>query len=314
MIDDRVYIYRDFVRTASQRFEHRLNEIEVVHKFDYGDEFEIAICHTLRQVLPQQFGVCRGHVVNRAGDEAGDDIIIFDRMLYPTLRLLPMDDYSRKEWIPIEGVYAYIEAKHSLRFVSKDNVAGGGSTIDKAIKQVHLVKELCDQRAPTWEKVSTDPFGLSTSYSQANRLYAMIFARHVRLDNAIVKSPSVIEGLLQPFISENSRTMPDLMVAGNSNLVFPGREIWISGMPHLGIFNDGEFRSGQNSKLHQVTVPEIAFGTALCMLLCALSNIQLGEISMVDIVNDALSPKPTVAPHIDRNPPSDNKQKGHQVF
>ena len=55
----------------------------------------------LRIFLPSKYGVCRGFVVNRHGDKAGDDIIIYDQEKFPTLRLLPKDDFSLKEEIPI---------------------------------------------------------------------------------------------------------------------------------------------------------------------------------------------------------------------
>lgn len=147
------YLFRDYVSTLSARFQGYLDRIQYFYGFDSGDEFEVAICRMLQSALPQQVGVCRGHVVNGAGDQAGDDIIIYDRLRCPTLRLLPQEDFSRKEWVPIQAVYAYIEAKHSLNLEKKaeeeklgEKRKVDGTTLLKACKQVEAVKALCDQR------------------------------------------------------------------------------------------------------------------------------------------------------------------------
>jgi hypothetical protein len=297
---NRCYVYRDFVRTLNNRFLDNLNRIQTVHNFDYGDEFEIAICEMLRTVLPPKFGVCRGHVVDRDGRQAGDDILIFDRMLFPTLRLLPDEDYSRKEWIPIEAVYAYIEAKHSLRLEKKDcKSTSMKNTLQTALQQVRTVKELCNTREPTWEQL-IGPFSKpSNKYVQANRMYAGILGRRVIINNEITSDPKTICSVLEDAIAFNDVHMPDLIIAGNSNIVLPGQKIWIQGFPFLNIENCGEL----GTKLHQVTVPEISFGIGLCIILQAITQIVLGQVSMIDIINDSLSPTPTPRPYIDRTPP-----------
>jgi len=87
--------------------------MHAVHNFDYGDEFEIALCEVLRTILPGRAAVCRGYVIAQDGRMAGDDIIVFDATRFPVLRALG-DDLSRKEKVPAEAVLAYIEAKHTL--------------------------------------------------------------------------------------------------------------------------------------------------------------------------------------------------------
>src|SRR6266498_5826443 len=135
-------LYGDFVRNMARRFDEALSEIESTYNFELGDEFEIAICNTLRRILPHRFGICRGYVVNRDGEVAGDDIIIYERIRFPTARLLG-EDYSRKEKVPIEAVFAYIEAKHTLQLVGD-----GGSSLLNALRQAGAVKALCEQRQP----------------------------------------------------------------------------------------------------------------------------------------------------------------------
>src|SRR5690554_797229 len=119
------YKYDNFVENLSNKFHSRLEEISSDYNFDLGDEFEIAICEALRSFLPIKYGICRGFVVDSEGCKEGDDIIIFDQVNYPTIKLNKKDDYSRKENIPIEAVCAYIEAKHTLT----------DETFDKSISQ-----------------------------------------------------------------------------------------------------------------------------------------------------------------------------------
>lgn len=63
--DENMLLYQGYVQTLSQRFESALSEIASQHNFELGDEFEIAICKTLRKILPTRFGICsestRGH-------------------------------------------------------------------------------------------------------------------------------------------------------------------------------------------------------------------------------------------------------------
>ena len=80
--------YGDYLQTISVKFENLFQDISVQHNFDYGPEFEIALCKALRIILPAKFGICRGFAVTLDGDIAGDDIIIFDNERFPTLRLL----------------------------------------------------------------------------------------------------------------------------------------------------------------------------------------------------------------------------------
>src|SRR5581483_5839792 len=100
-------LYKGYVANVARRFDEALSQIAANHNLELGGEFEIALCRTLRNALPHRYGVCRGFVVNAEGDAAGDDIIIYDRARFPTLRALGDEDFSRLENIPIEAVYAY---------------------------------------------------------------------------------------------------------------------------------------------------------------------------------------------------------------
>lgn len=132
-------LYKNYLKLLSNKFLRKLEDISGVYGFDYGVEFEIAVCEILRSFLPSKYGVCRGFVVNENGNVAGDDIIIYDQERFPTLRLTDQKDIARKEQIPIEAVYAYIEAKHTLILGDKES----NSSLNHALEQVRKVKELC---------------------------------------------------------------------------------------------------------------------------------------------------------------------------
>jgi|ERR1019366_520635 hypothetical protein len=131
-------LYNDWLPQVAQRFQQKFESIQVAHNFDLGNEFEVAVAEVLREILPRRFGVCRGFVVARNGERAGDDIIVFDAQAFPTLRALATD-LSRKEAVPAEAVLAYIEAKHTLHVEGEERV---GQSLAKATSQVDLVKRI----------------------------------------------------------------------------------------------------------------------------------------------------------------------------
>jgi hypothetical protein len=73
-------MYDGFIKKIATAFEGALAEIDAGFNFDYGPEFEIVMCKTLRRILPQKFGVCRGYLVNQKGTTKGDDIIIYEKI------------------------------------------------------------------------------------------------------------------------------------------------------------------------------------------------------------------------------------------
>ncbi|CED71365.1 putative uncharacterized protein [Aliivibrio wodanis] len=133
--------YRSLIENISVLFNSRLNEISVHYNLEYGNEFEVALCHVISSFLPKKAGVCRGFVVDSEGNKVGDDIIIYDKSSYNTLRGIRDGDFSLKQQIPIEAVYAYIEAKSTV-YLESDN----RNTLQKALKQQSQVRELIGKR------------------------------------------------------------------------------------------------------------------------------------------------------------------------
>lgn len=128
--------YNDWLGHLAERFQSKFDDIRTVYNFDYGDEFEIALCEILKGLIPRRASVCRGFIVAQDGVLAGDDIIIFDSARFPALRAIG-EDLSRKEQVPAEAVLAYIEAKHTLYMHGNS-----GQSLEKAVDQTAAVKSL----------------------------------------------------------------------------------------------------------------------------------------------------------------------------
>lgn len=281
-------MYGDFVQNITRSFDCALDEIEAVHNFELGGEFEVAICQTLRRVLPSRFGICRGYVVNSLGDVAGDDVIIYERVHYPTSRLLGEDNYERKEKIPIEAACAYIEAKHTL------NLLGDGEgSVRKAVSQAASVKRFCQQRKPVPLGQIARGVNLGANLSaqspagwpdKRNPFYAVILARRVRLKGTgpILQSVDEINTVLVGQ-NLNADLLPDLIVAGRSNVV----------LPVLALTNEEQtimspFTLDGRTQLACRIVNGIAFGISLVHLLWALDYIELGPMPWSRILGESL--------------------------
>lgn len=176
--------YKDFAGRLSRRVSARLSLIEAQFNFDYGDEYEVAICEVLADILPARYGVCRGSLVTFDGEEAGDDLIIFDRVSYPTLRSSIAPNFAVKEQVPIEAAYAYIECKHRVELASD---LGASKVLATAVEQVRNAKRLAATRVPNPnpDYHDQDRFKLKKredwpAYYPAlkNELFGVVFARH----------------------------------------------------------------------------------------------------------------------------------------
>lgn len=238
------------------------------------------------------------------GDEAGDDIIIYDRTIFPTLRLLPQEDYSRKEWVPIEAVCAYIEAKHTLILDESPPPKKKKKTqkkprkkkknqqsLQKALQQLGAVRTICASRAPVpINEIArhVQLAGVNIPWDEGlppkrNPFFGMVLAHRVKLTakGNYLEDPQEIRQALF------NRTMDppnyaDLIVCGPSNLVTP---VVIKD----GNVNFRMFLYGMDVSLISLIAKDIAFGAALTMLLTVLNMLQLGDLPWVQIVGDALT-------------------------
>jgi len=286
------HLYNDFVVRIARAFERALSAMEAGYGFDYGLEFEVALCKTIRRLLPQRFAVCRGYVVNRVGEMAGDDIIIFERHLFPTVRfILDEDDLLLKEQVPVEAVAAYIEAKHALELEGDTN-----ASIEHALEQAGRVKLLCDQRQSVPLRQVSRHVNLGQGFDmhpmlgwpeKRNPGYTAIIARHVRQkkNGENIADSAAIEAAIgaRAAVTSSPLPPPDLIIAGSSNVVVPC-------IPHGsgGSTIESPFMLPRGGSLASLRADGLAFGVGLCHLLWALDYIALGAMPWPAIMQDAL--------------------------
>ena len=283
---ERKYLYDNYVRSLHDKFLRRLEDIEAHYNFDLGDEFELAICELLRAFLPNKFGICRGFVVDLKGNIAGDDIIIYDQERFPTLKLVNRTDFARKEKIPIEAVYGYIEAKHSLDVRSDKTKC----VFTKAVNQCINVKKLCSTR----NKVilnQNDPYIIPSTDrlirneerpNYRNPVFGLILARYVSKEGRRLITPQEVHDVLyEAALFERNPFLPDQIIAGESNIISAGVAKGSDHVPTLFLVDDKEFG------IEIIQKPNICFGLGLAQLFAAIDWIRLGAMPWADIVNDA---------------------------
>lgn len=282
-------LYNDYVKRLSDKIATQFNAIEAGYNFDFGPELEVALCHVLSECLPQKYGVCRGYVVDAEGNLRGDDILIFAQDRFFTLRQGIGLDFTVKEQIPIEAAISYVEAKHTI-ILEGDS----GSSLYTACKQVEKVKSLCAKRDPvklgSWDPYVDSPIEYPTpeGFSIRNPMYGVIFARNVRLreNSKNDLSPNDIDAIIQeriPKIITDRSHAPDLIVAGNSNVVTPaiskkGSSFYVPFMSQVTNYGTR-------------VVPGLAYGIGFTCLQFALDWIRLGKLPWDRILANALDIK-----------------------
>lgn len=273
--------YDGWLVGMASRFQEHFDRIQVEENFEYGVEFEVALCKALRELLPARVGICRGYVVGEDGKKAGDDIVLFDQHRFPTLRPLG-DDLSVKQNVPAAGVLAYIEAKHTLYLEHSP-----GQSIDKAVRQIAGVKSI--HRAPVPMTMIDHHVDLKSVIQVApgpgspdvwNPWYGLIMARNILVSPQNRTKPTPEQFAEAVLSAVNTvKGYPDLMVAGSlialpAYMVPPAeaqlRRFW---MPEnsLAFFQ-----------------PESSMGTAAAHLLWAIEYIKLGSIDWPKMFNGAL--------------------------
>lgn len=280
-------IYNDYIKSLSDKFSRRLDDISAEHNFEYGNEFEIAICEILREFLPSKYGICRGFIVNSSGKKAGDDIIVFDQERFPTLKLHKRDNYSRLENIPAEAVYAYIEAKHTLN----------SKSLKKAIAQIKKVKQICSKRHKVGISqmdpyINSNVFDISAGScfpDYRNPVFTLILTRFIEDDNKSRGFDSVFKFLTDEILSivkNKTPFLPDMVVAGNDL--------------YVGVFNKEKLNAeeylqptifliaSQNYTMHTFSTKGYAFGFGLAKMFAALDWIRLGKMPWADMLSEVM--------------------------
>jgi len=260
--------YNGYIERLSKKVNARLADIEAVFNFDFGVEYEVAICQLLEDFLPSRFGVCRGFVVSEDGRKAGDDVIIYDRLLSPSLRALGGIQYAVKEQIPVDAVYAYIECKNSI---NEDDV------MEKSIEQVRSVKKLLLERNALenklYEKDGPIYLGKARDWPRPlprlkNQPYCAIFARS--------SSAKIPESLARDAYT------PDLMILGIDHIATQSVLLGPDGIKGA-LFYDDKYAA----TLRIENLNGNAFGVGLVSILQAISWIELVQIDWANSLNEA---------------------------
>ncbi|MBX7133992.1 MAG: hypothetical protein K1X67_15070 [Fimbriimonadaceae bacterium] len=286
-LDELPPLYDGWVRDLAKRFDHKLRERRVTRNTEGGDEFEIAICEQLREILPTGIGVCRGYIVDMYGGKAGDDVIVYDAAHVPTLRGLG-GDLHKKDYVPAESVLAYIEAKQTLYIKPKQNQTG--QSIAKACSQVANIKAL--KRAYTSRfDLNTklrEQFGIKTppGYPErGNPWYASIFATRVALTSGEIlgkQRPTTmsIDACVAP-LPDDHLARPDTLVCPQLFVapVFLDKE---ANIRHLRPFTT------ESTMTLASESSGIGFGLGFVHLLWAIGQIKLGTAQWLHAMHQEL--------------------------
>lgn len=272
--------YNNILHNILQRIDLKFSEISANYNFDLGPELEIALCEVLSSLLPERYGVCRGFIVTQDDDIEGDDIIIFDKHYFSTIRLLENKSFLRKLEIPFEAVYAYIEVKNTLYLYGN-----GGQSITKALNQIGKIKALSRPSLPAnslkigYKTVDFADFKEDKSWPQiSNPLFTVIFSRFIALPNGIEVNSNEVTSHIQKS-KPNFNVVPDLFVLGDSYIGLPGI---LKGNLH---YIDSPFDC-EKATLVIKDVPQKSYGLAMINLLRALDFIRLGRINWMKIYSD----------------------------
>lgn len=280
------YLYDDFIVRLSEKFIRRLEEIESDFNFELGDEFEFALCDILQDLLPDKFGVARGFVVDQNGNKRGDDIIIYDRNRFPTLRFRDKDNVHRLENIPIEAVYAYIEAKHTIEYDFNNK----NCNFFKAFEQAIEVKKLISTRKPR-NIFSFNPYFTNTPFFEKartnenlkllpsinNPAFSCIVARNFKFSTKTIENKDIdsIEFLTENILIPCENIIPDLIVLNKDIIFYPA-------LVESGNVTDTStlfMNDGKDKVAYRILIRKnIAFGIFLSHLLFAIDWIKLDKM------------------------------------
>jgi hypothetical protein len=197
------------------------------------------------------------------------------------------DNYTLKQQIPVEAVYAYIEVKHTLTLEGE-----GPQSLHKAASQVAAVKAL--PREPVTVRNAFHPYLNFANLRSVNRknfpnilnpLFGAIFARQIRIkpNTRILNSNEKIVQALNG-ASIDPEPSPDLIIAGPDVVLLPNSgSLEESNQVIVPFFVKGQTMLGIRSR------PGLAFAAGICSLIGALDLVILGHIDWPGIVADALS-------------------------
>ncbi len=267
-------MYDNYIKKISDRFESRFNEIDPKWNFDIGNEFEVELATLIDELLPDKFGVCRGFVTPIDGIAKGDDIIIYDKMNVPLVKPPNSHKFTRKESVPLEATYAYIEAKNTVELKDKS----AGTYIGKALDQVAQIKKL-ERRPRPFSKIIRGVNLESLKFERnigtpqiLNPMFTAIIARGVRINGKLVTDIKIIKENLP---DDTGDFGPDLIILGSNIGIAPYYVDKLETSKTFGINYESPFCVGDRHEMIVYEMPKMAYGFGLCSLLYALELIKL---------------------------------------
>jgi len=279
--------YNNYIERISKRFKSRFDEIDPHWNFDIGVEFELELATLLEELLPDKYGVCRGFVTPKEDDPKGDDIIVYDKMNFPLLKPTNTTKFTKKESVPLEATYAYIEAKNTVELVDKSK----STYIGKALKQIADVKSLKRAGRPHEQILNNFNFKGFVATPRPgwpdilNPLFTILFARGVRINGEVITDIKTIKANLP---ADTGELGPDLIILGPS----------LGIVPHLVTRNDknevtkiryeSPFCIEGRDELLAYEMPEKAYGFGLTSLTSALEFTQLTTLPWTSVLGEVL--------------------------
>jgi hypothetical protein len=290
--------YNDFIKHIGIAFQNKFHEMQAIYNFDNGDEFEIALCQVLRFLLPNKYGICRGHIITFDDKHVGDDIIIYDQDKFPTLRLIDHNSFHQKQYVPVEAVYAYIEAKHTLVLEGGESIS---NSLAKAWKQSIAPKNLRrnEVRFGFGDNIEINEKGSSVNFQfqraigwpqYYNPMYTAIISCGLSLkQNQKTIRINSNKDLLMIFDKIEEYTLshensPDLLIVDNDCGFLPAISIPNEKLPVL----ESPYYIKGKSLLVPYKQEGLGFGIGMASMLYALENIKLGSIAWKSIIGQEL--------------------------
>lgn len=274
-------MYKDYIDRISKNAINHFDEIDPEWNFDQGHEFEIALGNILNKLLPDKYGICRGFVTQKDDKTAGDDLIIYDKLKSPLLR--PSNDllFTRKEYVPIESTYIYIEAKNTIEISD----ASKSTYIGKAIEQTKNIKRL--EREDRDRMQFVDGFELGGGFSIENcqdcpqilnPMFTIVFSRGLRENGELVKNTVEILDKIPEL--ELDEFTPDLLVLGKDIVIIP--RLLKDNTWHSPFYLNGI------SKMKIERIENKAYGFGFISIMEALKEIILNQLPYGEILDKVL--------------------------
>lgn len=270
----------------SERVEHiedsllaKFREAEAVqHLGDRGESRELLLRDFLAEHLPRRYGVTKGEVVTKSGDQSHSaDVIVYDAINCPVL-------YSgTTKVLPVEGVYGIIEVKSTM---SKAEFVDASKKIESFKRLAPRDLSVIQTREYVTVHRPSRPFGIAFGYSLGDNsldsLNSNFEERHREINdvNYFVNLVAVLGAGLIHFERVD-------LPAGEKHLLLGTDEIVDFILAEQQRDEQGE-DSGQLLRIVQEDAGSRTFGRSFVYLLIILERMRLGFADLGQYLDPAL--------------------------